>query len=190
MFYSIRHLTKFRYSAPVSESIMELRMQPRTEATQRCLSFQLSVLPRTRVASYRDYLGNSVHHFDVPGQHRQLTIVAEALVDVRPPADLPPDLGEGAWARLDAMINGGDYWEMLVPSQFARPSRELVEFASEIGWGSREQARARDPIEVYRTSTRRCSLRFRMFPKARKWIRRSSTRCVSGKACARITRTS
>ena len=52
MFYSIRHLTKFRYSAPVSESIMELRMQPRTEATQRCLSFQLSVLPRTRVEQY------------------------------------------------------------------------------------------------------------------------------------------
>ena len=40
------------------------------------------MLPRTRVASYRDYLGNTVHHFDVPGQHRQLIIVAEALVDV------------------------------------------------------------------------------------------------------------
>jgi len=30
MFYSIRHLTKFRYSAPVSESVMELRMCPRS----------------------------------------------------------------------------------------------------------------------------------------------------------------
>jgi hypothetical protein len=41
MFYTIRHLTKFRYSAAVSESIMEVRMQPRTEAMQRCLNFQL-----------------------------------------------------------------------------------------------------------------------------------------------------
>src|SRR5271165_3789220 len=82
MFYTIRHITKFRYSAPGSESIMELRMQPRTEGTQRCLNFQLSVLPRARVAWYRDYLSNTVHHFDVPGQHRQLVIVAEALVDV------------------------------------------------------------------------------------------------------------
>jgi len=31
MHYSIRHLTKFRYSAAISESVMEVRMQPRTE---------------------------------------------------------------------------------------------------------------------------------------------------------------
>ena len=31
MFYSIRHLTRFRYKTPVSESLMELRMHPRTE---------------------------------------------------------------------------------------------------------------------------------------------------------------
>ena len=70
MFYSIWHLTRFHYKTPVSESLMELRMHPRTEGGQRCLSFQLSVDPRTRVYEYRDYLGNMVHHFDVPGQHR------------------------------------------------------------------------------------------------------------------------
>ena len=31
MFYSIRHVTRFRYSSPVMESVMELRMQPRSE---------------------------------------------------------------------------------------------------------------------------------------------------------------
>src|SRR5260370_32314554 len=69
MFYSIRHLTKFRYSSPVSESIMELRMQPRSEGAQRCLSFEVTVTPRTRVQTYRDHLGNVVQHFDV---HRRL----------------------------------------------------------------------------------------------------------------------
>ena len=29
MFYSIRHVNLFRYNAPVRESVMELRMQPR-----------------------------------------------------------------------------------------------------------------------------------------------------------------
>ena len=58
MFYSIRHLTKFRYSTPVSESMMELRMNPRSEGLQRCLNFQVTVTPRTRVQSYRDYMGN------------------------------------------------------------------------------------------------------------------------------------
>jgi len=148
MFYTIRHLTKFRYSAAVSESIMEVRMQPRTEAMQRCLNFQLSVFPRSRVASYRDYLGNSVHHFDVPGQHRQLLIVAAALVDVRPVADLPANLEANAWDEIDHMIGAGDYWEMLMPSHFARPCKELTEFAADAGFEDRERARQRDPIEL------------------------------------------
>src|SRR5438105_9679963 len=113
MYYSIRHLTKFRYSAAVSESMMEVRMQPRTEGNQRCLTFQLAVTPRTRVASYRDYLGNIVHHFDVPGHHKQLVIIAEALVDVKEEPEPPDSIGPNVWAELDSTIATGDYWEML-----------------------------------------------------------------------------
>ena len=92
MFYSIRHLTRFRYKTPVSESLMELRMHPRTEGAQRCLSLLISVDPRTRVYQYRDYLGNTVEHFDVPGHHRELKIVAEALVEIEPSPELPDSL--------------------------------------------------------------------------------------------------
>ena len=81
MLYSIRHLTKFLYKHQVSESIMETRMHPRSDHMQRCLTFQLSVSPRCRVFSYRDHLANHVHHFDIPGQHGQLVIVAESLVE-------------------------------------------------------------------------------------------------------------
>ena len=126
MFYSIRHLTRFRYATPVSESLMELRMHPRTEGGQRCLSFQLSVDPRTRVYEYRDYLGNMVHHFDVPGHHRELKIVAEALVEIEPAPELPDGLEPSAWDELDAQAAAGDYWEMLMPSQFACPSEALL----------------------------------------------------------------
>ncbi len=38
-FYSIRHLTRFRYSQPISESIMETRMHPRSDSNQHCLTF-------------------------------------------------------------------------------------------------------------------------------------------------------
>ncbi len=151
MFYSIRHLTKFRYSGPVSESVMELRMQPRTEGAQRCLTFQVSVTPRARVASYRDYLGNMVHHFDVPGQHKQLVIVAEALVDVRDPVEARPSAdtsSDGAWNQLDATIAAGDYWEMLTPSHFAQPTSQLEALAGELGFESRTKARALDPFSL------------------------------------------
>lgn len=148
MFYSIRHLTKFRYSAAVSESIMELRMHPRSEAEQRCLSFELSVLPRTRVQSYRDHLGNVVHHFDVPSAHRQLTIVAEAMVDVAPRPALPESLGGDAWGQLRAQLASGDFWEMLAPSQFADRTALVEEFANEHGVPAGDEASHRDPVQL------------------------------------------
>ena len=68
MHYSIRHVTKFRYSAPISESFMELRMQPRTEATQHCVWFDLSII-RVALTSYRDDFGNLVSHSRAPSSH-------------------------------------------------------------------------------------------------------------------------
>lgn len=129
MHYSIRHSTRFRYSVPVSESIMETRMQPRNELAQRCLSFQLTVSPKSRVMSYRDFLGNMVHHFSVPGAHRELLIVAEALVEVQPPPPLPDCLEAGDWDELDRITTSGDYWETLAESHFARSSKPLLDLA-------------------------------------------------------------
>jgi hypothetical protein len=149
MFYSIRHLTKFRYSSPVSESIMELRMQPRSEGAQRCLSFEVTVTPRTRVQTYRDHLGNVVQHFDVPGLHRQLMIVAEAAVDVASATEIPPQrLGEDAWQQMDAQLRTGDFWEMLAPSTFADWTEAIAAFGRELQLPSREAARKQDPLEL------------------------------------------
>src|ERR1700740_3348901 len=119
-FYLIRHLTKFLYADQVSESLMEARMHPRSDNNQRCLSFSLSVSPRCRVFTYRDHLGNNVYHFDIPGRHSQLVIVAEAVVEHQPLGAIPTELGPEAWAELDALVAEGDYWEMLLPSEFAR----------------------------------------------------------------------
>src|SRR6202453_3839859 len=146
MYYSIRHLTKFRYSRHAIESLMGARMQPRSDGPQRCLSFQLIVEPKARVQLYRDYLCNMVHHFDVQGRHKQLSIVADALVDVQPPA-LPQALSRAAWDELDDMIAAGDYIEMLMPSQFGQSTELLEEFAHELGVESRAKARQRDPLE-------------------------------------------
>jgi len=147
MFYSIRHLTKFRYSSPVSESVMELRMQPRSEGLQRLMSFKVNVTPRATVSGYRDYLGNSIHHFDVPSAHRQLSIIAEATVDVTAPSELPARLDADAWERLDQQVAEHDFWEMLAPSHFAQYTGALEAFARELGL-QRGEIRDRDPLEM------------------------------------------
>jgi len=143
MFYSIRHLTKFRYTTPVSESVMETRMHPRSDQSQRCLTFHLSVSPRCRAFTYRDHLGNHVHHFDIPGQHSQLLIVAEALVDLQHPAEVPSWLAPEAWTELDALVTDGDYWEMLLPSEFANPTPALLALAKKLDVYRRD-----DPLRV------------------------------------------
>lgn len=144
MLYSVRHTTRFRYSSPVTESVMEVRMQPRRDEAQHCLSFELTTEPVTRITVSRDYLGNIVHHFDMLRPHDQLTITARALVttsDVPPPAPLRPE----DWVALDALANEGDSVEWVIPSHFARPTPLLREFARELAITRRD-----DPFTVLR----------------------------------------
>jgi transglutaminase-like putative cysteine protease len=145
MHLSINHVTKFRYSAPITESIMELRMQPLSEDPQRCLKFDLNLKPPARVTSYRDHFGNAVHHFDIPGRHTQLVINARSLVESLPRPEPPEALGPEAWDELDALVGGGDYWDMLMPSHFAQPTDALLDFAREL-----DLRRRGDPLTVLR----------------------------------------
>jgi transglutaminase-like putative cysteine protease len=163
MYFSIRHLTKFLYSNPVSESMMETRMHPRSDQNQRCLTFHLSVSPRCRVFSYRDHLANQVHHFDIPGQHGQLVIVAESLVEVQPAPQIPSFLAPDAWDELDAMIEQGDYWEMLLPSEFATPTPALDSLAEELDVRRRD-----DPLMVLHQLNEQLYNHFEYVPKSTK----------------------
>ena len=143
MYYTVRHLTKFVYSNAVSESIMETRMHPRSDTMQRCLNFQLSVSPRCRVFSYRDHLANHVHHFDIPGAHEQLVIVAESLVEMEETSPVPSFLAPDAWTELDADVQAGDFWEFLFPSEFATPTLLLDDLAKKLDIRRRD-----DPLMV------------------------------------------
>ncbi len=144
MYYAIRHVTQFRYSAPITESAMEVRMQPRRDGNQHCLSFELTTNPRSRITASRDYLGNIVHHFDIPGQHTQLTITAQAMVSVTPPRELGV-LQASAWNELDTLIADSDAAEMLIPSHFVRSSQALEQLARELDVRRRD-----DPLTVLR----------------------------------------
>jgi transglutaminase-like putative cysteine protease len=163
MYYSIRHLTKFLYSNPVSESMMETRMHPRSDQNQRCLTFHLSVSPRCRVFSYRDHLANQVHHFDIPGQHGQLVIVAESLVEVQAAPQIPAFLAPDAWDELDSMIEQGDYWEMLLPSEFATATPALDALAEELDVRRRD-----DPLMVLQQLNEQMFNHFEYVPRSTK----------------------
>ena len=158
-FYSIRHLTRYRYSQPISQSIMETRMHPRSDSNQHCLTFSLSVSPRCRVFSYRDHQGNNVQHFDIPGEHTQLVIVAESVIEQQPLPDVPHFLSPDAWDALDDLIEANDYWEMLLPSKFAVETPAVVLLAKQLGVTRRD-----DPLMLVHELNRRLFEYFEYVP--------------------------
>ena len=128
MFYSIRHVTRFRYSAPVRESVMELRMQPRSEGPQTLRSFQIATNPRAQLYAYTDHLGNAVYHFNMLREHEELRIEAQAVVEMAPFPERPAKLDDLEWSRYNGFNLNDDHFDMLEPSKYARPSPELDAF--------------------------------------------------------------
>jgi len=160
MHYTIRHVTRFNYESPVSESVMEARMQPRSEAAQRCLHFGLSTSPASRVLMYQDHDGNTVHHFNIPAKHARLTVTAEALVDCTT-TSVPDALDAAAWTRLDETTASGECCEFLSPSRFAQATPLLDALASELRLN-----RDTDPLTVLRQLTSELFRRFEYRPQA------------------------
>ncbi|MEZ5421339.1 MAG: transglutaminase family protein, partial [Vicinamibacterales bacterium] len=117
----------------VSESVMELRMRPASDASQRCLQFEVDLQPRARVFAYRDFLGNWVHHFDLPRRHGRLAVTARAQVQLDAPPARPAALPIETWAEVDAWSGRGEYWDFVQPSHFAVWSDALLAFAAELG---------------------------------------------------------
>src|SRR3954464_96777 len=132
MQYTIRHVSNFGYESPISESVMEARMQPRSDAGQHCIRFGLSTTPPSRVRMYQDPDGNMVHHFNIPGRHSRLTVTAEAFVECSPLSHLPESLGPDAWNRIDTAAARGELWELLGPSIFAKRTDLLCALADEM----------------------------------------------------------
>ncbi|HTS37972.1 MAG TPA: transglutaminase family protein [Candidatus Solibacter sp.] len=131
MLFSVRHTTTFRYEPAVRESVMEVRLQPRSDGEQRCLNFTLQVDPAANVMQYHDFTGNSVHHFDIAGSHSLVKVTAQSTVEVQ--SVPPPRVADsGDWADLDALVTAGDHWEMLLPSRFAHSSEPLEKMAQQL----------------------------------------------------------
>jgi transglutaminase-like putative cysteine protease len=143
--YLVRHTSRFAYSAPISESMMEVRMQPRSDGRQRCLRFEITTQPRARVFAYQDPLGNVAHHFDIPSRHSRLWLTADAVVEIEPAPAIPESLPDTVWDDLDEIAAVGERWHSLQSSRFARETPLLASLAEELAW-----KRDTDPLTLVR----------------------------------------
>ncbi len=88
----IVHSTRYRYSSPIAETVMEVRLRPMDGNGQRCLDFRLELSHGAAPRDYRDGYGNNVHYFNVVRPHSGLSVISRSTVETGLPADL--DTGE------------------------------------------------------------------------------------------------
>jgi transglutaminase-like putative cysteine protease len=87
MIFAIAHLTRYRYTADVTELQMELRLRPPSGGGQAVHAHRLVVRPETPLRHYVDGFGNPVHYFNLLASHDQLEVVSETLVETNLPAE-------------------------------------------------------------------------------------------------------
>lgn len=116
--YKLAHVTLFSYDGPVSESYNELRLRPRHDETQSCLSFRLTTTPFSKPAAHLDYFNNWVHQFHILPEHRELRVESEAIVLVHPTP--PYDTRAVPLQELDQRLETfrDEYYDWLAPSQY------------------------------------------------------------------------
>jgi transglutaminase-like putative cysteine protease len=80
MILTIQHETIYRYTAPLSYTIQQLRLTPRHEAHQQALSWHISAPGRCHAVE--DAYGNPSHMLTITGLHDEIRIVAAGRVQL------------------------------------------------------------------------------------------------------------
>ncbi len=88
---SVVHRTIFRYGGPVTDSVNELHLEPRTFPFQKTISSLIRVLPATRLSKFQDLFQNTTHHFEVLRNHQYLEVESRIRVH-----NLPLEIPEEA----------------------------------------------------------------------------------------------
>jgi transglutaminase-like putative cysteine protease len=86
----IVHATRYRYSGPIAETVMEVRLRPMDGNGQRCLEFDLEISSGIEPHAYRDGYGNNVHYFNVVRPHSSLSVTSRSVVETGGALDADP----------------------------------------------------------------------------------------------------
>jgi transglutaminase-like putative cysteine protease len=122
------HVTRFDYSAEVVEGVMEVRLGPLSDGTQRWDRFSLSVTPTGSVRQYVDGFGNRTHLVTVGRAHRTLEVVtrSELSTTLENPFVLP--------SKPPRPLSPSEQVDFLSPSPLVPALPEFAELAASQRW--------------------------------------------------------
>ena len=129
--YKLVHVTQFKYDGPVSESYNELRLRPRHDECQSCLSFRITTNPSAKAIGHQDFYGNWVHLFHILPDHRYLRVESEAVILVHPQPPVPRSLVPLSELKQmrEALLD--DYFDWVTPSKYCPFSPEVAELVAQ-----------------------------------------------------------
>lgn len=131
MKYTLRHTTRYHYSAPVTLCHSEARVLPRETPHQQCGDSQLLISPAPQVQSERsDIFGNRVLYFAMEEVHQTLDVTVVTSLNTQPLAALPSVSPN--WESVVHQLsqdNSFDVQLYRLDSPFIRRNDELVAFA-------------------------------------------------------------
>ena len=79
--FRITHETTYQHARHATAAWQMLQLQPRTEAAQECLDFQLEISPPAQdLVTRTDYFGNTRHFFSIREAHKELSIISRSTV--------------------------------------------------------------------------------------------------------------
>lgn len=129
MLLCIRHTTTLRYSAPVAETVFEVRMAPPSDEDQTNLRYELRTTPRAPVTSFRDGFGNRVDLFNLSAPYQELCVQATSYVRTHR-RRVVERLADVAWPGRDAP--SVEALEFLRPSPLVDPGPALESFVASL----------------------------------------------------------
>lgn len=130
MLLKIVHETRLEYSAPITETVMELRVTPRTTPHQTLRGLRIDVGPKANIVEYGDWLGNRVHQFSLLPLHDRIIIAAQSAVECQA---LGIDYSDLAGEPIDASALPLPVRDFLRPSNLVSFDEGLSALASELG---------------------------------------------------------
>jgi len=90
----IRHGNRFEYDQEVGRSVHRLQLRPVHDRRQTLVSYDLQIDPAVPTYEYEDVFGNWATRFEVNQPYRQMSIVAESVVELT-------DVDPFAFARVE-----------------------------------------------------------------------------------------
>ena len=131
MNYTLRHTTRYHYSAPVTLCHSEARVLPRKTPHQQCGASKLHISPAPQVQKERcDIFGNRVLYFAMEEVHQTLDVTVVTPLNTQPLTALPTV--SPAWenvAQLLSQDNSFDVQLYRLDSPFIRRNDELAAFS-------------------------------------------------------------